>query len=154
MFRGLRRLNKKMSEKNAIEVLIKGDHGVLSVVGDNGYPYGVPLNYYYENGFIYVHCSKTGHKIDAIKNNDKVSFVVVDRCKVIPEELNTDFSSVSIFGRASIIQGERIMDSLKKLGMKYSSQYESIVDKVITNDLKNTAMIMIKIEHMMGKENK
>ena len=154
MFRELRRIDKKMDEEKIVEILTNGDYGVLSVIGDNGYPYGVPLNYYYEDGFIYFHCAETGHKIDAISNNAKVSFVIIDSCEIIPEELNTHFASVSIFGKASIIGEKNILAPLKKLGMKYSSQHESILEKGIEKNLKNTSMIMIEIEHMMGKSAK
>ena len=78
----------------------KSKSGVLAVVGDDGYPYAVPLNYIYLNNKIYFHSAKEGHKVDAIAINNKVSFCVVAKDDVVPEELTTYFKSVIIFGKA------------------------------------------------------
>ena len=93
MFREMRRKNCVISQKTAEKILREGDYGVLALSGDDGYPYAVPINYAVEGDKIYFHSAKTGNKLDAIKNNDKVSFCVVDRHEVITEEFTTYFSS-------------------------------------------------------------
>ena len=86
MFREMRRNKQVLSKEAAEKILREGDFGVLALSGDDGYCYAVPINYAVEGNKIYFHSAKTGHKLDAIRNNDKVSFCVVDRHEVIAEE--------------------------------------------------------------------
>ena len=151
MFRELRRIDKKMVEEKVEEILINSDYGVLSVLGDDDYPYGIPLNFYYEDNYLYFHAAHSGHKIDAINKHPKVSFTIVDTYKLLPEELNTHFASVCVFGKASVMSDNEKVKWLRKLGMKYSSAFESNVDRGIKNELKETTMVKIEIEHKMGK---
>ena len=103
MFREMRRKNQELSHEDTIQVLKRGTNGVLAVIGDEGYPYGVPLSYVYVDGKIYFHCGLSGHKADAIRSNDKVCFTVIDQDKIVAEELTSYFRSVIVFGRAVIL---------------------------------------------------
>ena len=78
MFREMRRFKQRISEEECIRILKEQPRGVLSLLGDDGYPYGIPISHWYceEDGKIYFHGAKTGHKIDAIAECDKVSFCV------------------------------------------------------------------------------
>jgi nitroimidazol reductase NimA-like FMN-containing flavoprotein (pyridoxamine 5'-phosphate oxidase superfamily) len=78
MFRKMRRFKQQVSEAECIDILKSTKRGVLSVIGDDGYPYGMPINHYYceEDGKLYFHGAKAGHKIDAIKSCDKASYCV------------------------------------------------------------------------------
>ncbi len=80
MFRDVVRKKRKITDEECIDILKSEKRGVLSVIGDGGYPYGMPLNHFYNDGDgkIYFHSGKTGHKIDAMKANDKASFCVYD----------------------------------------------------------------------------
>ena len=80
MFRKMRRFKQELSERECIEILKKEPRGVLSMIGDDGYPYGIPMSHWYneDDGKLYFHGAKEGHKIDAIQNCDKVSFCVYD----------------------------------------------------------------------------
>ena len=80
MFREMRRFKQQISEEECIQILKEQPRGVLSMLGDDDYPYGIPLDHWYceENGRLYFHCAKTGHKLDAIRKHDKVSFCVYD----------------------------------------------------------------------------
>ena len=80
MFREMTRKKQLLSQERIVEILKEEKRGVLSVIGDEGYPYGVPVNYWYneENGKIYFHSGKVGHKVDAMAANDKVSFCIYD----------------------------------------------------------------------------
>lgn len=151
MFRELRRIDKKMNDDKVEEILNQSDYGVLSVLGDDDYPYGIPLNYYYEDNNLYFHAANTGHKIDAINKHTKVSFTIVDTYRILPEELNTHFASVCVFGSASVMSSNEKVKYLRKLGMKYSSAFESNVNHGIKNELNETTMVKVKIEHKMGK---
>ena len=104
MFREMRRKRQQMSQAETIEILEKGSSGVLSVYGDDDYPYGVPISYVYDDGKIYLHCAKTGHKIDGIIKNPKVSFCVTAQDLVVPEEYTSYFKSVIAFGHGRILE--------------------------------------------------
>ena len=83
MFRELLRKNNEISITECIRILKTEKRGVLSVNGDKGYPYGMPMNHWYneEDGKIYFHCGKAGHRLDALQKDSKVSFCVYDECK-------------------------------------------------------------------------
>ena len=104
MFRPMRRTKCEISRETAEKILRDGVFGVLSLSGDDGYCYAVPINYAVEGNKIYFHSAPTGHKLDAIKNNDKVSFCVVDKHEVIAEEFTSYFTSVIAFGKIKIIE--------------------------------------------------
>ena len=81
MFRKLTRRNREISREACVEILTRETRGVLSVNGDGGYPYGMPMNHFYnlEDGCIYFHCGKNGHRLDALKASDKVCFCVYEQ---------------------------------------------------------------------------
>ena len=106
MFRKMRRFKQQLSNDEALEILKNCKSGVLAVSGDDGYPYTVPLNFVYKDGKIYFHCAKNGHKLDAIKQNKKVSFCVIEKDEVDSEKLTTLFRSVVVFGKAEIMENE------------------------------------------------
>ena len=48
MFRELVRIKQRMPMEDCIELLKNETRGVLSVLGDDDYPYGAPINHYYD----------------------------------------------------------------------------------------------------------
>ena len=156
MFRQMRRIKQVLSEEESRNILLRGTSGVLAVYGDDGYPYAVPLSYVYssENGdHIYFHCARSGHKIDSIIRNSKVSFCVIDEDKVVPEEFTTYFRSVIVFGTASIINDEtEKLDALKALAARYTPDDEAGRNEEAEKELKNLNMIRLDIDHISGKE--
>ena len=89
MFRSMRRSRQQLENDETIKILRSGTTGVLGLTGDDGYPYTVPINYVYENGKIYFHGARSGHKYDSIKSHDKVSLCVIEKEDIIKEELTT-----------------------------------------------------------------
>ena len=149
MFRPMR-LNKYETDgKKALESLEKSEYGVLSVIGDDGYPYGVTVNHVTHDSFIYFHCALSGHKIDAIKNNPKVSFTAVSRYLLHPEEYNTEYASVVVFGKAELIEGDEKIKAMKLLVEKFSPG----MDGDCSSSLAHTAVVKITTEHITGKAN-
>lgn len=121
MFRAMRRKRQLLTESDCIQILTVGSSGVLAVHGDDGYPYTVPLNYLYEDGKLYFHGAKSGHKIDSILRNNKVSFCVIDLEQNVPEKFTTYFKSVVAFGRASlVIDDAEKRYAVERLAMKFS----------------------------------
>ena len=152
MFREMRRKKQKLTEKQCIDILKKAKTATLALHGDDGYPYSVPVNYVYLDGKIYFHGAKSGHKIDAIKNNPKVSMSIIDQEDVIEEELTTYFRSVILFGKARILQeDDEIYHAIETLGLKYNED-EVTVEKEIRKEWKILCCVEITIEHISGKQ--
>ncbi len=152
MFREMRRKKQKLTEKHCLDILRRAKTATLALSGDDGYPYSVPVNFVYEDGKIYFHGAKEGHKIDALKNNTKVSMSIIDQEDVIEEELTTYFRSVILFGKARILQNDdEIYHAIETLGLKYNED-EIAVEKEIQREWKALCCIEITIEHLTGKQ--
>ena len=155
MFREMRRKKKEMDRSLAESLLEKSRRGVLAVNGDDGYPYAIPVNYYYdrENQKIYFHGAREGHKVDALRANDKVCFTVYGNERIKKEEAWAPFmQSTVVFGRCHLLEaGEETTALLKRFAMKYYPS-EELVDEEIAK-LGNVVQVFeIEIEHMSGKE--
>ena len=154
MFREMRRKKQILSNKEIIELLEKGTSGVLALLGDNEYPYAVPISYVYGNSKIYFHGSKVGHKIDAIRNCSKASFCVIAQDEIFPEKYTTYFKSVIAFGKIRILEDEnKIREAIEKLSIKYHPT-DSIENRnqEIAREWKALCMMELSVEHMTGKE--
>ena len=154
MFREMRRSKQILSREAAEKILREGEFGVLALSGDDGYCYAVPINYAVEGNKIFFHSAKTGHKLDAIKRNDKVSFCVVDRHEVVAEEFTTYFSSAIAFGRIKIIEDDNDPDKLRGLELladKYSSTASPERREKELSRLSALVVPVMTIEHLTGK---
>ena len=153
MFRELARKNQSLEMPQIIKILNSEKRGVLSVQGDNGYPYGLPMNYWYneENGCLYFHSGKKGHKIDALSSDDKVSFCVYDEGYRKDEEWALNISSVIVFGRMRIVENEeKAIEIYRKLSLKYTSDIDYI-NSEIEKFAKATLCYELQPEHITGK---
>jgi nitroimidazol reductase NimA-like FMN-containing flavoprotein (pyridoxamine 5'-phosphate oxidase superfamily) len=152
MFREMRRKKQLLPEAEALEILKAHTSGVLAVTGDDDYPYTVPLSYAYKDGKLFFHCARTGHKIDGITRNDKVTFCVIDQDDVIQKTFTTHFRSVIVFGRAKILtdDGEK-RRALEKLIEKYSPDYIEAGQGEIERDWNRVCIVELSIEHITGK---
>ena len=151
VMRAIRRKDRKIETNEAINLLTKCEYGVLSTVDNDGQPYGVPLNYAYKDNCIYFHCALTGHKIDNIEDNPKVSFCVVGDTKVLPSEFATEYVSAVAFGSASEVQGTQRYNALVWLLEKYSPDFIEEGKKFVEKKDKATKVIKIEIQHISGK---
>ena len=152
-FRSMRRKRQQLSEAESIEILRKSTSGTLALLGDNGYPYAVPISYVYAEGKLYFHSALSGHKIDAIRNCNKASFCVIDKDDVRPEKYTTYFRSVIAFGRIHIIEDEQEkLETARLLGDRYNPNQEEALQKELDKGLSRMVMILFDIEHLTGKE--
>lgn len=159
MFRPMRRIRQQISQEECAEILGRASSGVLGLHGDDGYPYTVPVSFVYQPGgdglgTIGFHCAKTGHKLDAIRRNEKVSFTVIDRDEVMPRERTTKFCSVIAFGRARIIEDEdELRRAANAVGAKYSKGFEDLYMQETEETIRAGALccVEIVIDHMTGK---
>lgn len=153
MFREMRRKKQALSREECELVLERGTSGVLAVLGEGGYPYAVPLSYVYADGRIIFHCAKQGHKLDAIAENDKVSFCVVDLDDIQPERYTTYFRSVIAFGRARVLEeeGEK-RAAMEVLAEKYTPGDPEGRKQEIEKEYRALCVVVVEIDHLSGKE--
>lgn len=151
--RPMRRARQQLGDEETRAVFERGSYGVLAMVGDGGYPYGVPINYVWLDGHIYVHMATAGHKLDALCADGRVSFTVVDSDRVVPEEYTTYFRSAIAFGRARLVDdpAEKLA-SLQALGRKYYPGHEPELAKEVAGGIARLHMVRVDIERMTGKE--
>lgn len=153
MFREMRRCRQQMTSEECIDLLEKGKRGVLAVLGDEDYPYTVPMDYFYDTaaGQLYFHSAKKGHKLDAVQKHDKVSFCVLDEGYRENGDWAYHFHSVVVFGRLHIADTpEKNEAILRKLGLKYFPDAE-YVEKELRKNGKNAQCLILSAEHISGK---
>ena len=169
--REMRRKKQLLPPHEAEEILNDGSWGVLALIGDDTYPYGVPVNYvyvpYHERdtegtqptgrqshlGAIFFHSAKEGHKIDAIRATAKASFTMVAQDTVVPEEFATHYKSVIAFGKVSLVEDEaEKREIIALLADKYNPGADEARDAEIAKDFTRLQIIRFDIEALSGKE--
>ena len=153
MFRGMRRFKQAVSEEECKKVLTEAKRAAFSVIGDNGYPYSIPINFYYDekDNRIYFHGAKEGHKVDAIRKCDKVCFTTWNTGYREEGHWEWNVTSVIIFGRAKMIEDRYIkMDKLRRLALKYFPTPEEAEEDLVRG-IDRAQLFAIEIEHMTGK---
>lgn len=152
MFREMRRFKQQISEEECIRILKEQPRGVLSMLGDDGYPYGIPLDHLYmEDGHLYFHCAKEGHKLDAISACDKVSYCVYDQGYRKEGEWALNINSVVVFGRIRIVDDEeKKREICTKLTRKFTDD-EEYLKKEMINAFPRVCCLELIPEHMTGK---
>ena len=153
MFRKMRRFKQQLAEDECIEILKNSTSGVLGLLGDDDYPYTVPVSHVYKDGKLYFHGAKTGHKNDAAASHEKVSYCVIEKDDVVQERVTTYYRSVICFGRIRIIEDQdEKMKAALMIGERFAPDnkegYMNEIDKLF----KVMTVFEITIEHMTGKE--
>lgn len=154
MFRKVTKVKNEITIEAAKDLLRNNMRGALCVNGDDGYPYAVPMNFYYdeEENKIYFHSAKKGHKIDSIINSDKVCLTTWNDGYVNDGDWAYNISSCVVFGRARLVRDPQITEeTLRKFACKYYPTAEE-VDGEIKKGITGVQMIEIEIEHISGKK--
>lgn len=154
MFRKMRRIKNQIPDEAAKELLRKNKRAAFSVNGDEGYPYTVPIDFYYdeEENRIYFHSAKSGHKIDSIKADDKVCFTTWDEGYLEDGDWAYYVSSCVVFGRAVLIEDPKLtVEKVRKFALKYYPTAEE-VEEEIQRDIQGVQLVAIDIEHISGKK--
>ncbi|MBQ8200599.1 MAG: pyridoxamine 5'-phosphate oxidase family protein [Clostridia bacterium] len=153
MFRELARRNKQLPQEDCLRVLETETRGVLSVHGDDGYPYGMPMNHFYnaDDGCVYFHCGKAGHRLDALRRNDKASFCVYQQAGQEEGGWAWKVKSVIIFGRVEILNDwDTIVDITTRLTRRFT-QDDAYLQKELMQSGPGTLLLKLTPEHMCGK---
>jgi nitroimidazol reductase NimA-like FMN-containing flavoprotein (pyridoxamine 5'-phosphate oxidase superfamily) len=150
-FREMRRKRQQLSEEESIGILQKATAGTLALLGDDDYPYAVPISYAYNDGKLYFHSALSGHKVDAIRKCNKASFCVIDDGSGT-EGWWLQFKSVIVFGVIEMIDDPVVVEDIsRRLSAKFVDDKE-YVDHEIELSLKGTLLLKMRIEHMTGKK--
>jgi uncharacterized protein len=154
MERKIRRTDRALSEGETKGILEKGEFGILSTASLDGQPYGVPVNYSYTGGVIYFHCALEGHKLENLRENNKVSFCVTGRTEVLPEKFATRYESAVVFGEAFELAGDEKYNGLMEIVKKYSPEFIEEGRQYIKDAIRKARAYKIVIESITGKARK
>ena len=154
MFRESRKPEKTLSESEMKEILATAEYGVLSTVGEDGYPYGIPVNFVYDGKALYFHGAKEGHKVDNLRFSNKVAFTVVVDTQVLPKEFNTKFRSVIVFGKAMIATDEERSKVFELILEKYAQTNIENGHMYVAHSVHEADIYKIQIEHASAKGKK
>lgn len=151
----MRRSDRLMDEDKAKELLARCEYGVLSMTGEDGAPYAVPLSYIYRNGVVYFHCALKGRKLDCISREHRVCFSAVDGVKAVYRDgFTTEYSSVLAFGKAyEVTDEEEKREVLMSLCEKYLPGFMDKAPADISSAIKRTGVYKIVVESISGKAN-
>ena len=150
-FRPMRRFKQALPEQECREILTRAYRGILSVIGDGGYPYALPINFLYADGHFWFHCALEGHKMDAIKACDKACFTVYDEPVKEENDWWYHVKSDICFGRIRVVTDEaERMTRLRQFGAKYFPEGYDIDSDMMKNGPR-AAVLDFEIEHMSGK---
>lgn len=152
MKRPMIRFKQELTKAECDEVLKRNTAGVMAVMGDEGYPYAVPLSYIYHDGKIYFHCGKKGYKIDCMNADSKVCFTVIDKDEIIAEEYTTYFRSVIATGNARVAEGQEKFDAFLAMTEKYSGVLPEEMRRKEVAECTQALLYAIDIKEMTGKE--
>ena len=151
-FREIRRQDRLLDTDSMRRLLETGQYGFLAMVSPEGYGYGLPLNFVADGNRLYFHCAPQGHKLDAVRLNDRVSFCVVGNTRVLPRQFTTAYESVHVFGRIRIVaDDEERYRALRLLVGKYAPEHVEVSEKYIKASFHRTAVLCLEIEHGSGK---
>lgn len=152
MFTEIRRKDKIMEDEAISCLLEDGEYGYLSMVGVNGFGYGIPVSYAKEEDRIYFHCAPEGYKLECLRGNPAVSFCVVGKTQVIPDKFTTAYESAIAFGKIQLdLPEEECVYALRLLVKKYAAEFEEIGDKYIEKSLSRTTILRLDIQYITGK---
>lgn len=153
MFREVARKKQVISREQCIEILKNELRGVLAVNGDDGYPYALPINHYYneEDGHLYFHSGRVGHKIDALRRDGRASFCCYDKGFIKPGDWALNIRSVIVFGSVRIVENHaRAIEISRKLSYKFTSD-EAYIENEIAHSGSAVLVFELIPEHMTGK---
>jgi len=155
MFREIRRKDRLIDQEAGIALLEACEYGILSVLGDDDYPYGVPVNFAYQDNCIYIHGFLDGHKMDSIKKHPKVCFTAVGNIEVLKDQISTNYISVVAFGKAEVIppSDNAVRETaFAAIINKYIPGEDERTTKYIKDNEMRTNAVKIEVEHLTCKQ--
>lgn len=155
MFREMRRQKQQLAHAEAEKLLLQSTSGVLALLGDDDYPYAVPLSHCYVPPYLYFHGAIEGHKIDAVRRHGKASFCVVTQDEVVPQTFSTNYRSAIAFGSIRIVEDTaEKRAAMEALAERFAPGRHAAAQKETEESWNHMHVLAMKIEHLTGKESK
>lgn len=155
MTHDMRRIDRAVSEAQARDILARADHGFLATVGEDGWPYAIPVNHVLAGDMVYFHCALSGHKLENLAHEERVAFSAIAFAEIVAKDVTTHYESAVVFGRASQVEDPaEKRRALELLGHRFCAGYEPEVAEEIRKDGPKTAVVRIRIERITGKVNR
>ena len=152
MKKEMRRKEKAISADEIKDVLDNAEYGILSTISEDGTPYGTPLNFAYSDGAIYFHCACEGHKLENIRYNENVCFNVFDSVLLMPEDFNTQYRSVTVFGKIFVVQNDDEKNAgISAIARKLSPDFIEAGKAYIERAFNDMHVLKLEPEYMTGK---
>ena len=156
MFRPMVRQSKQLSAQECVEVLRAQKRGVLSVNGDDGYPYASPMNHYYnpDDGCVYFHSGRrsSSHRTESLVKSDKACLCVTEPGTPIPNDWALRVRSVVVFGRVEMVEDyAQTVHICRKLSQQFTKD-EAYIQTEIDRFAKGTLLMRLTPEHICGKQ--
>lgn len=148
----MRRKDKEILDRNIIEQIIMHSDVCRLALSVDDRPYLVPLNFGYQDKYLYFHSAPRGKKINMIKQNSNVCFEMDCDIEIIKEkeacDWGTRYVSVIGYGRALLVYDyEEKIKALNIIMAKYGSSpadySRSKVEKIV--------VIKVMISEITGK---
>lgn len=149
--RPMRRKDRETSEAEARQLLTEAEYGVLSTVGPDGSPYGIPLSYVYREGGIYFHSAPEGRKLEHLGPGARASFCVVGATELLPEKFSTRYQSAIVSGEIRELEGEEKTNALRWLVEKYAPEFRQPGEEYIASAQHTTRVFALRVRHITGK---
>lgn len=152
MFQKIRREVKALPDIDAVTMFDEASYGTLSMEGIDGFPYGVPVNFVYDNGKIIFHSAVAGKKYESLIKNPNVSFTVVAQDDVQPAKFTTLYRSAMAFGKARLLEDEsEITKAMEHIVEKYSFDHMEKGKAFIKEKMGSFCVFEMEILHMTAK---
>lgn len=152
----MRRIDRQLTDEDTIRLFREAEYGVLSTVGENNMPYGVPMSFALCENNIYFHCSIAGgKKISNIENCKNASFTVVDNTQLLPQQFATLYMSGIAYGTIGIVKDEaEKRKGIEAILRKYSPEYIEKGMEYINQAIDKIYVLKFEIKEMTGKGRK
>ncbi|MBR5533979.1 MAG: pyridoxamine 5'-phosphate oxidase family protein [Ruminiclostridium sp.] len=148
----MHKADRQLSLEDTLAILKKGDHGTLSLNGNEGYPYAVPINYVVVNDKVYLHSAPYGYKMECLEQSKKCCFSAIISAQILPSKITAAYESVIITGDVAIVTDEtEKRTALEAFVTQKHPGYEEIGFKMIDKLFHKTALLRIDAQEMTGK---
>ena len=151
----MRRKEREISDRNAINEIVRRCKVCRIALCENGQPYIVPLNFGYDGEHLYFHSANDGKKIEIIKQNNRVGFEFDILHEIItaetPCEWGTKYESVVGSGIVEFIESQQEKaKALECILRQYGGSFNEFKD----SSLSSVTVFRVNIVSINGKEKK
>jgi uncharacterized protein len=154
----VRRADKLMAEGRARETLERGFCGRLATVGEDGYPYCVPLLYVWMDGQVYLHNTRVrGHLRANVDHESRVCFEVDESGEPFAYgrfecDSTVAYRSVIVFGRIRVVEDKETKQRFCEGLMAKYAKKDWDRPKGFFPRIDQITVYAVTIERMSGKE--